>query len=494
MADDIAKKRAALNVGNLIKDTGFVQGPSLSSIFAEYAASLPETTAKNAIAMNNMVQNSMPYNFDPRSNGVNPNYDPQAAKEFANYIPNLMGATAYHGTPHNIRGDFDLAKVGTGEGAQSYGHGMYFAENPKVAGEYQRKLSGWDTGTKLALGHHGGLDNAIAETEKRINSYKSGNWSENEKERALRLLQLNQKKLEELQAMKAGVPEPMGNLYKVDVPDEDIPKMLDWDKKLSDQPHIWNSLDQNVKDAIDELMERNYANPMSESLHDYTGEHLYKALKHPEVHDTLPAEVPNSSWYTGDTTNEKHTSQFLNSIGIPGVKYLDQGSRQNIPRIRLVDIDGIQKYEVNPGYNKDKTTLQLAKKQYFDTREEALAHADSFGTRNFVSFKPEDVKILEKNNEPVEFAMGGSVQHMAEGGQPDPIPIQKNNFLTEQAANKTLVEIAKRKALYEIGQIAEQERAKQAANRARPNSLYPATGTLEPSGNGGPMLNNPLNR
>lgn len=91
-------------------------------------------------------------------------------------------------------------------------------------------------------------------------------------------------------------------------------------------------------------------------------------------------------------------------------------------------------------------------------------------------------------------AVGGSVQHMAEGNQPDPIPIQKNNFLTEQAANKALVEIAKRKALYEIGQIAEQERAKQAASRARPNSLYPATGTLEPSGNGGPMLNNPLNR
>ena len=66
---------------------------ALSDPIVEHFRNLPETTAKNAIDMNNMVQNSMPYNFDPRSNGVNPNYDPQAAKDFANYVPNLMGST-----------------------------------------------------------------------------------------------------------------------------------------------------------------------------------------------------------------------------------------------------------------------------------------------------------------------------------------------------------------------------------------------------------------
>ena len=34
------------------------------------------------------------------------------------------GITAYHGTPHTIQGKFDISKVGTGEGAQAYGHGM----------------------------------------------------------------------------------------------------------------------------------------------------------------------------------------------------------------------------------------------------------------------------------------------------------------------------------------------------------------------------------
>jgi hypothetical protein len=35
-----------------------------------------------------------------------------------------LALNAWHGTPHEIKGNFDLAKVGTGEGAQAYGHGM----------------------------------------------------------------------------------------------------------------------------------------------------------------------------------------------------------------------------------------------------------------------------------------------------------------------------------------------------------------------------------
>jgi hypothetical protein len=62
--------------------------------------------------------------------------DREALARLMEQVPGLMGATAYHGTPHTIRGKFDISKVGTGEGAQAYGHGMYFAENPEVAKSY----------------------------------------------------------------------------------------------------------------------------------------------------------------------------------------------------------------------------------------------------------------------------------------------------------------------------------------------------------------------
>jgi len=48
------------------------------------------------------------------------------------------GAIVWHGSPHNILPkpggkypEFDMSKIGTGEGAQAYGHGMYTAEEPE---------------------------------------------------------------------------------------------------------------------------------------------------------------------------------------------------------------------------------------------------------------------------------------------------------------------------------------------------------------------------
>ena len=48
----------------------------------------------------------------------------------------------YHGTPHSFD-KFDMSKIGTGEGAQAYGHGLYFAESPAVAKDYKTKLQGY---------------------------------------------------------------------------------------------------------------------------------------------------------------------------------------------------------------------------------------------------------------------------------------------------------------------------------------------------------------
>ena len=282
-------------------------------------------------------------------------------------VPNLMGLTAYHGTPHTIKGKFDISKVGTGEGAQAYGHGMYFAENPSVAKEYQRKLSGWDTSTKLALGHHGGIDNAIAETEKRVNSYKTGNWAEHEKERANRLLQLNQKKLEELQAMKAGMPEPTGNLYKVDIPDADIPNMLNWDLPISQQP-------KSVQKAFQSIMQKNVSpegmdiggakildnrNKQTDPTQVQpwvmkSGDTMF-GLTQKDVDQLISNETAKGLYgkLAADLGSQRAASEYLQSQGVKGIRYLDQGSR------------------------------------------------GKSGTSNFVVFEPSNVKILEQNSKPM---------------------------------------------------------------------------------------------
>lgn len=50
------------------------------------------------------------------------------------------GIRAFHGSPHDFD-KFDMSKIGSGEGAQAYGHGLYFAEREGVARSYRDTLS-----------------------------------------------------------------------------------------------------------------------------------------------------------------------------------------------------------------------------------------------------------------------------------------------------------------------------------------------------------------
>lgn len=65
----------------------------------------------------------------------------RAGKVAEKAVKEASGIRAYHGSPHSFE-QFDASKIGTGEGAQAYGHGLYFAENEAVAKGYRDALSG----------------------------------------------------------------------------------------------------------------------------------------------------------------------------------------------------------------------------------------------------------------------------------------------------------------------------------------------------------------
>ena len=86
---------------------------------------------------------------------------------------------AYHSSPHDFE-RFDLSKVGTGQGAQSYGHGFYFAESPKVSGqggqywqEFSRRFKGPEEQAAMAL-QAAGFDRnkAIASSRQNIDQLR----------------------------------------------------------------------------------------------------------------------------------------------------------------------------------------------------------------------------------------------------------------------------------------------------------------------------------
>jgi len=95
---------------------------------------------------------------------------------YSNPIPGAAsgdGIRAYHGSPHDFD-RFSLDAIGTGEGAQAYGHGLYFAESEDVARSYRDALAPKNANVQSTLNRaNGDFDAAIAETKQRIAHYEA---------------------------------------------------------------------------------------------------------------------------------------------------------------------------------------------------------------------------------------------------------------------------------------------------------------------------------
>ena len=66
--------------------------------------------------------------------------DDVSLEEALAYESGLEDMVVWHGSPHKFD-EFKLDRIGSGEGAQVYGHGLYFAGNKSVAKWYKDKLS-----------------------------------------------------------------------------------------------------------------------------------------------------------------------------------------------------------------------------------------------------------------------------------------------------------------------------------------------------------------
>lgn len=234
---------------------------------------------------------------------------------------NQAGAIVYHGSPHKFDA-FDSSKIGTGEGAQAYGHGLYFAENPKVALEYQKNLSadGFRRGDggvfdPSTLGHlnvraaarTGDLDGAIDKARQIANSDSP-------------VASTAAKDLQALMEIKAsgGISPNTGALYKVDLPDEAIAKMLDWDKPLSQQaPEVRKAVNEFIKSPAGlEAAKEYHGYKPGMTLLDLPGWNVVsKGGPHGDT-------IYRAMFGSGDVAANK-----LNAQGIPGIRYLDEGSR-----------------------------------------------------------------------------------------------------------------------------------------------------------------------
>jgi hypothetical protein len=260
--------------------------PNLSTMSADYIRQLPQKFNENQAEQMALLARAFP-------DDTLKNADTKAMAEMAMQTP-FNALTAFHGTPHKILGKFDISKVGTGEGAQAYGHGMYFAENPAVAKEYQKMLRGPESTAQHYLDLYKTPESAISAIQYEI---KPNLTAEAKKH-----------SLDAIEVLKSG-KELKGNLYKVDIPDEYIPNMLQWDKPLSQQP-------KSVQKALAKIDPDLYSKKGMDYDPEELGQMIYQRLSQIDMNKNGP--------FTGASRN---VSNMLNEQGIKGIRYNDAGSR-----------------------------------------------------------------------------------------------------------------------------------------------------------------------
>jgi hypothetical protein len=250
----------------------------------------------------------------------------------------LASFRATHGTPHEIEGKFTLNKIGTGEGAQAFGWGLYFAESEKVGKYYKTGLAT----RRLRQNLEAEFDlYDTADSEFNAELQKSKLFTKGEKALFQALNDNDWLGYDYAwQAVKAAIQEPesiedapevldalnnLGNLYTVEV-DAEQADLLDWDKPISEQS-------QEVQDFARSLE--------FDNLSTITGEDVYRAISRNQGPTTTKAER---------SAADRQTSELLRSAGIPGLRFLDQSSRKKGRGTRnfvIWDEDAIKIVDVN---------------------------------------------------------------------------------------------------------------------------------------------------
>jgi hypothetical protein len=323
----------------------------------------------------------------------------------------VLGANVFQGGPHKYGPEGaseSLKHMSKGEGAQAYGYGRYDAENPEVAKSY------------MSIGGEHVLRSADGKTLKPSELRAAGDESLADAVNAISSMppDAGVKWLKEIgQPNEAAIAQKLiddgyvryfddtGNLYKHDLPDEDIARYLDWDAPLSEQPDAVRVLDaipstyrkpeggyESVMDLLRERVETHGGN--------VTGGDAYNLLK------TEMRGMPEAS------------KEFAKH-GIPGLKYFDGMSRKQTAQ---ATIDGVpvDKYKPKNGYeeyliskfNAGEPLHEIQK--IADMRSEGVDLMKRWnvsvpeGTRNFVTWDQDvlnRMKLLERNGESMTKAL-----------------------------------------------------------------------------------------
>lgn len=242
---------------------------------------------------------------------------------------------AYHGSPHDFD-QFSLDKIGTGEGAQAYGHGLYFAENQDVATDYQKKLSGllpegWSQRyPDSARGYIRGVVGDVADGKLTADQAAKYVYNANSVMREYPSAQLAAEIADAAEKTK-------GRMYEVAIhasPDQ----LLDWDQPLSQQSeHVQKAVGTFQRSGVKDGMPLAGGGTLRIVDDPDFGQKFFLemngkrfTLQPGDVRNLIGSADEGKAVYQSIRSSlgsDSETSRALSAAGIPGLKYLDGGSR-----------------------------------------------------------------------------------------------------------------------------------------------------------------------
>lgn len=297
----------------------------------------------------------------------------------------LKAIRAYHGSPHKFD-RFDISKIGTGEGAQAYGHGLYFAENPEVAHAYREALSPYgrgdrpeDIAARVLHATRGDRDAALDELRNRADtSLKAGGSYEG----AQRLMQARN--------ILNTNPEVAGHMYEVDI-HANPEHLLDWDKPIADQPHVVRGLNQYVDEMGGEQALKHFSKELEDKRR--AEEESFARL----WEDDQPLDLSDMMTYFN---KNKYSSKEALTDLLSNINKGEETKGADFYRSLSP-----QEYDYK-GATETAQRLGIPGLQYFDR----LSRGAGSGSRNYVIFDPNLVDITRR------YAKGGDVEGYDKGG------------------------------------------------------------------------------
>ncbi len=125
------------NSFGVVIETFAKNNPLISTAFVDTESNIEKWIDENTIKNEAVPNGTKPTFLDISLNNIITNINPKFKSKAINN--KIYFQSAYHGTPHKFD-EFSLDNIGTGEGAQAHGWGLYFAEDKKVSEGYREKL------------------------------------------------------------------------------------------------------------------------------------------------------------------------------------------------------------------------------------------------------------------------------------------------------------------------------------------------------------------